>query len=385
MHKPGKHKAVSGNCGFTFIELILTIVVIGILISVAVQQISPVMDTFNEEETRAEMDRIAYAVIGDGDINKNVGNYFGYVGDIGAMPPNLDALLANPGSYGTWNGPYLNSDFEQDPDDFKKDAWQADYIYSGGVSIISSGSGDNIVRHLANSVEDILYNTATGNIFDLDGTPPGNVYDDSIAIFLTVPDGAGATAVKSSGVDAGGYFSFDSIPTGNHNIDVIYFPAGDTVRRSILVYPKTNVYNEIYLASNYWPASAGSQYITKAPGSDSLKSDCHGFYFWIENNTDDPITVDSVTLTWSAPEAYYRYIRWDGAIAFNRNNPKVASGETVALDSPQTINPGESLAVEFDSFRTNPTGGSNVNMDDTDFTVLFSDGSVLTVSTGDCP
>jgi prepilin-type N-terminal cleavage/methylation domain-containing protein len=373
------------NSGFTMIEMVLTIVIIGILISVAVQQISPMTDTFKYEETRAEMDRLAYAMIGDADVNAKSAHYFGYVGDIGAMPPNLDALAANTESYSTWAGPYINSDFEQDSNDYKIDAWRADYIYSGGASITSVGSGNNIVRRLAASVDDLLYNRVTGNIYDLNGTPPGNIYCDSLSLYLTVPDGSGGLSVRPAIIDAGGYFSYDSIPIGLHNINIVYRPTDDTIRRSASVYPNSDVYSTIYLISDYWPVGGFSEYLTKLPGSDSLTADCHGFYFRIANNTADPVTVDSVLISWSAPEAYYRYIRWDGIIVFDRNNPKAASGETVDLDNPQTILPGENIIIEIDFFKSNPTGGSDIELNNIDFSVTFSDGSVMTVSTGSCP
>ena len=120
-------------------------------------------------------------------------------------------------------------------------------------------------------------------------------------------------------------------------------------------------------------------------GSDSLGPDCHGFYFWIENTTGHDIPVSTVTLTWTGRTAYFRYVKWDGTTMFDSSNPKAGSGQLVTITVPQTIVNGDKLRIDFDFFKDNPTGGPNVDMNNLTFTVAFSDGSVMTVATGNCP
>jgi len=373
--------------GFTLIEVVLLIVIAGILAAVAFRSATIFTNTARVEETKQEQDALAYAIVGNPELQNNgVRSDFGYVGDIGALPPNLDALVQNPGGYSTWNGPYIQRRFSQIVDDYKKDAWGELYQYSAGVTITSTG-GSGIVRRLANSASDLLANTISGVVYDLDGTPPGSNYKDSVSVRLTIPNGSGSMLTKSSAPDAGGYFSFDSIPIGNHDIEIIYLPDDDTLKRFVSVVPNSSLYNEYYLASDVWYDTSGgySSSLTKVSDSDSLYNDCHGFFFWIENNTGSQVSVDSVTLTWSSPTAYYRYIKWDGTTVFNENNPRASSGEKVGFTSTQTIADGQSLRVDFDDFRVNPTGGPNVDMDNVTFTVEFSDGSTISVTTGDCP
>lgn len=373
--------------GFTLIELVMVIVIAAILTAVAMKKIAPVLDTVKVEETKQEMDRLAIAITGNPELQNNgVRTDFGYVGDIGALPPDLDALVSNPGSYTTWQGPYINNSFEQITGDYKKDAWQSEYLYTGGITVTSAGSGNNIIRRLTSSVDELLHNRVTGAVYDKDGIPPGNDYKDSLVIRLTFPNGSGGTTTKSSFPDIGGSFGFDSIPIGNHNMEIIYLPDHDTLRRFVSVVPGSNLYGEYFLSSNLWGDGASyDSSLTKVAGSDSLYADCHGFFFWIENNTGSPVDVSSVTVTWTSPTAYYRYVKWNGTTVFNRNIPKAASGETVYFTSTQTINNGETLRVDFDFFKRFPIGGWNVDMNNVTFQVDFSDGSTMTVTTGACP
>lgn len=381
-------RVIGNRSGLTLVEVVLVVVIAGILATIALRSAGIVSNTAKVEETKQELDNLAFAIVGNPELQNNgVRSDFGYVGDVGAMPPDLDALHSNPGSYSTWNGPYIENRFSQMTDDFKKDAWGELYQYSAGVTITSTG-GPGISRKLANSVTDLLQNQVRGVVYDLNGTPPGSTFKDSVSVRLTIPNGSGSLLTKTVGVDAGGYFSFDSIPIGNHDIEIVYQPADDTLKRFVSVLPNSSLYGEYYLATNVWYDTTGggpAGGLTKVTGSDSLYNNCYGFFFWIENNTGSQISVDSVTLTWSSPTAYYRYIKWDGTTVFNENSPHAGSGEKVGFTSTQTIGDGQSLRVDFDAFKANPTGGANVDMDNVTFTVEFSDGSTVNVTTGNCP
>ncbi len=395
IYRDGDGKAVdirnarSGSRGFTLIELIMVLVIAGVLAAVAMQKLGPSSQTARVEETKQEMEALANAIVGDPGLNNNgVRTSFGYVGNVGAMPSNLDALMSNPGGYATWKGPYVANRFTQTPDDYKRDAWQAVYQYSGGVTITSTGSGSNIVRQLANSADDLLRNHVAGNVYDLDGTPPGTIGRDSVRILLTIPNGTGGTTVKTKMPDAGGYFRFDSIPIGNHDLTVVYIPGSDTIKRFVSVLPGSAIHGDYMLSANVWqaaPADSTEEYLTKVTDSDSLNSGCGGLYFWIENNTGHSVDVSTVTLTWSGRTAYYRYFIWNGVTVFNSSNPKAASGQTITFTAAQTIADGQKIRVEFDFFKSKPTGGPNVDMDNLTFTVTLSDGSTMTVTTGNCP
>jgi hypothetical protein len=144
-----------------------------------------------------------------------------------------------------------------------------------------------------------------------------------------------------------------------------------------------------YFAAAYFSSDTtgpADSMLTKVTDSDSIYAGfCNNISFRIENNTGSDVIITSLRLTWTNPSAYYRYVIWDGVTVVNKNNPKVGSGELAFFSSPRTINDGESLKIQIEDFRSQPSGGSRVNMQNTDFTVELSDNSTLTVSVGGCP
>ena len=372
------HK-INGSDGFTLIEVILVVIITGILATVALRSAGIISDSVRIEETKQELQALSVAMVGNPELQNNgVRSDFGYVGDVGAMPPNLDALNVNPGGYTTWKGPYIDNRFTQKTGDYKKDAWDAVYVYSG-VNITSTGSGSDIVRTLGNSVGDFTLNRVSGLVRDLDGTPPGSTYMDSLAIRMNIPNGVGGTVTKSATIDIGGYFAFDSIPIGNHDIEVIYIPDDDTLRRFVSVLPASSSYGEYSLANNVWIGGGGGSGLEMVSGSDTLSpgTHCNNVSFWISNTSASPITISSIELTWTSPVAYYRTVIWNGVTVFDSPNPKAASGELVMFSSPQTVNPGETVTVQLQAYQSQTTGGPKVDMTGADFTVEFSDGSTF--------
>ncbi len=379
---------IKKNRGFSLIELLIVIIVIGISIAVGMQWMTASIDDFRRMKTEREMVMLASAIVGNSDLHSNgKRSDFGYVGDIGAFPTNLDALYQNPG-YSTWDGPYILTGFAQDSLGYKTDEWSQVYAYTGNITISSNGSGATITKKIADASSDYLLNRLDGLITDANDSLPDAIYRDSIDIKVTIPNGFGGTLSKTYNPDSIGVFILDSLPVGTHQLDIIYIPNNDTLSRFVTILPRHKSSVSYKFADISFPLGGGGGTIpgiTKVANSDSLYTDCQGFYFWIENNSGSAIIVNTVTLTWVSPTAYYRYFKWDGVTVFNRVNPKAGSGETITLTSPQTINDGASIRIDFDDFKNATNGGPNVDMNNTTFTVDFSDGSSVTVTTGACP
>ena len=84
--------------GFTLVEVLLLIIIIGVMGAVAFQSMDVALESSRRNDTDGEMERLAWGVAGNPDLFANGQRTdFGYVGDVGSLPPNLDALVANPG------------------------------------------------------------------------------------------------------------------------------------------------------------------------------------------------------------------------------------------------------------------------------------------------
>lgn len=225
--------------GFGLIEMAVVIIVIGILTAVAMRSATTVIDDTRHSRTEREMQMLADAVVGNPDITSNgIRSDFGYIGDNGAFPPDLEALAVNPGGWITWDGPYIAAGFTQDSSGFKLDEWGSPYAYSGGITITSTGSGSTITRKIADATADYLLNQFAGIVTDVDSSPPGSTFVDSVDICVTIPSGAGSLTNKTYHPNSAGYFILDSMPAGSHPLRVIYTPEVDTIFRYITVLPR---------------------------------------------------------------------------------------------------------------------------------------------------
>jgi len=238
------------NSGFTLIEIVVVILVIGVIATIVTLRMGESIETARFEQTKKELDQLAFAVAGNPDVHsKGARDDFGFVGDNGTLPRTLDDLVQNPGSWTTWHGPYV--DPGPNGDDFKRDAWNVDYTYSDTL-IRSTGSGANIDKLIAPSLSALLSNTVTGLIVDANMQPPTITYADSVLILLTCPNGSGSMVNRSTYPDSHGHFSYTGVPIGNHTLRVIYLPATDTVTYAVTVYPNRIVSLDIVFPADLW-------------------------------------------------------------------------------------------------------------------------------------
>lgn len=96
--------------GFTLIEVLLVVVIIGILVGVAIPRLGGRVRQAQLAAAEADISNIGMAL-----------RLFEV--DNGNYPPSLQGLLSNPGSAQNWRGPYLEKGMPKDP-------WGNDYIYA---------------------------------------------------------------------------------------------------------------------------------------------------------------------------------------------------------------------------------------------------------------
>ena len=112
---------------------------------------------------------------------------------------------------------------------------------------------------------------------------------------------------------------------------------------------------------------------------------CRRLTFSVRNAGSSAVTVTSLTLTWTAPTAYFDRIRIGGQGVFESEHPRLGSGSTAQLDSSVSFAAGQTRQIRVYDFKANPnSGGANVNMSNVQMSITFSDGSVVTFNTGAC-
>jgi general secretion pathway protein G len=95
--------------GFTLIEILLVVVIIGILAAVAIPRLGGRVGQAKESAAKADINNVGMALRL-------------YEVDNGNYPSSLQGLVTASGGGGTWRGPYLEKGVPKDP-------WGNDYLY----------------------------------------------------------------------------------------------------------------------------------------------------------------------------------------------------------------------------------------------------------------
>ncbi len=234
-----KHK------GFTLIEIMIAIVIIGIMAATATRVFDVLQDRRRYEATAKEMDELAKAIVGDPEkVQGGMRVDFGYVGDTGILPRNLNRLRNAAGVQG-WNGPYVTVKFDEDPNDFRIDGWGTNYVYRRNQGrIISRGSDGapggsgyaaDITKRILDPISKATDNVVNVFVRDGRGTTLTNVH---VTVTITYPGHTDTPLTHSTG-----YFTINTIPIGNHWITITPMPdyagsLGSEISSIIAVYPK---------------------------------------------------------------------------------------------------------------------------------------------------
>ena len=377
--------------GFGLVELTIVIVVVGVLMAVAMQSMTALIENSRQVKTEREMEMLANAIVGKADMtNGGIRSDFGYLGDVGAFPPNLDALKTNPGGYATWDGPYISPGYSEDTDGFKIDEWGQSYSYNGGISISSTGGGSTISKRIADATSDYLNNTVPGTIKDINDSLPGTDFADSVDIVITYPDGSGSLTSDSYHPGTDGSFTLSTLPAGQHELLAIFTPEADTLFRYLTVLPRRKGSVDLKFATAHFETdTTGGGGLTLVSGSETVYgggTSCDRISFSIENLSGGDIDIAALSLNWSSPVSYFKRLTVGGVSVYDSHNPRIASGDLVTFSSI-TISNGSTAEIQAEWFNDSPSGGggNKVNMGNAIVTVLLSDGSTFDATFGACP
>ncbi len=244
--------------GFTLMELIIVMALIGILTSISINIVIRTLEAQKADATLLEMETIKRAIAGDPSLIINGRRAdFGYYGDMGIMPATLTDLMVQgtqPSltnnttyfiTYG-WGGPYLSKSFEGGSATSIEDSWGNAYIYTDSKTV--NASGDSVYGKITSEGADgsvggtgydadidleilksELVSTVYGSAYTIDGNPmaAGKVY-------LWKPNGTAFLQKDSVTTGLQGTYSFSGVPRGSRTLS--FKPAGgiETNIKSIL-------------------------------------------------------------------------------------------------------------------------------------------------------
>lgn len=110
MNYPNTGRARRTQRGFTIIELLIVMAILGMLAVMVAPNLFRQADSARQDAARSQMSSLTSAL----DAHRL---------DTGRYPESLDGLLENTGGRSSWNGPYLRGEVPADP-------WGTPYEYS---------------------------------------------------------------------------------------------------------------------------------------------------------------------------------------------------------------------------------------------------------------
>jgi prepilin-type N-terminal cleavage/methylation domain-containing protein len=373
--------------GFTLMELLVVLLIIGILSTVALRTIDATRNRSLFDQTTREMNQLVQAMVGNPDMTYDGRRVdFGFYGDMERLPNDLRELVSDPGDP-SWHGPYMRRTVAGDTAGYLLDGWGNYYTYNPSMGTISSGgTGKNtLTMRVADTLTHLDSNIICGTITDADGNPPGTRAMSPIVVWLyynnevlnpprlTVPDPSGYYEYSPTSPDGP-----DLVPIGIHKLQAVCM--GETLTRWVTVAPRSRTVVDFKLAQSFYNR-------LRVVGPPRLwASDSSGFAIDIVNTGMIDITTSELWCFETNPDdAWMRTFLIDGNLGdgypIPNGLPATGPGDTVRY-APVTISPNMSEKVELlfqDFYETENGLGQRANVYNKVFQYRFDDGSEITV------
>jgi prepilin-type N-terminal cleavage/methylation domain-containing protein len=375
---------VKGRQGFTLMELLVVLLIIGILSTVALRTIDATRDRSLFDQTTKEMDQLVKAIVGNPDLTYDGRRVdFGYYGDMEELPTELRDLVHNPGST-AWHGPYLRLTVGGDTVSYLYDGWGTKYIYDRVAGTIWSGGNSKfpMTVKIVDSLTQLTDNMISGTITDRDGNAPDSSLASRCTVKLHYNNEVLNPTPRAKAVAPGGFYEYsptgsDTVPMGLHKL-VAKIP-GESLVRWVTVLPRSRTVVDFKFTKSF---SGG----LKLVGSPTLNGTGKGFEINVTNaNTQDDTVGSLHFLLTSAP----LYVREDFRIGSDHDGFPLGPtargkgpGDTISF-APVTIAPNGLAVLYFDGFYVDPIPmgtDTSVFVTGKTFKFRFSDGSEITVN-----
>lgn len=372
--------------GFTLMELLVVLLIIGVLSTVALRTIDATRDRGLFEQTSREMRQLVYATTGNPELFANGQRVdFGFYGDMRRLPTDLRELVYNITNSPNWRGPYLRREFAGDSVGYLFDGWGNPYTYDYGTGTIASlGNGKYpITVRVADSIVHLSDNTVAGNIADADNAPPGELAA-SIGVYIYHTNGD--SLLHFTTPDKGGYYEFSPrvgrpVPMGAHKIKVVR-PAGESIVRWVTVVPRSKSVVDFRFSRPFH-----SRLVQVGPTRVSVDSSGFALSLVCLGVADDTVRwVKLLSVQDSAAMFMARlYINSQsgGTRDISYSPPLKGQGDTLMLAPGYVVlaNAAEEVEFGFYDFYPNPGGiPPKTSVRNKQFKLLFSDGSEIRVT-----
>ena len=332
--------------GFTFMEMIIVLSIMGILASLGLKAFDNVILNMKFESTIHEMEELKKAIVGDPQaIQNDVRASFGYFGDMGSVPPSLTNLITRGGQaalqvdatldmvYG-WNGPYLRTTFTQDANGNLTDGFGNSYVYSTVRNL--SADGDSIYATITSLGDDGsaggVGTAADINIelfkSDLFGSVYGNIYDvndfgmDNATVTIYYVNGSGGLTNGSTITSNDGFYYFPRIPFGLNSVRIAPLGGIETHAHRAVVSSTVNAQPNIFDVGSFYLTGTAT---ATGPGNRIVD-------FNIRNELGTSVSLIDFSAVYTHPSALPTYdeLQLDGTPIWTAGGTQAGSGSRLA-------------------------------------------------------